>query len=113
MKFIGSAGTPPPNDPIFSGKVIIDAGNKEPSEYAGHSWPTTNAPDNKEFREKLKAYLSEKWGVSDERFAELEENQWETIKQVENNIYFFHGLVDDNVQACACYLGFRKRNAIK
>lgn len=112
-KYVGASGTPPPTDPIFSGKVIIDAGNKVPSDYSGQKMPTTNAPDNKEFRDALKAYLSEKWGVTEEKFAEIEENEWETIKQVENNIHFFHGLVDDNVKACACYLGFRKRDAIK
>ena len=112
MKFVGASGTPPPTDPIFSGKVIIDAGNKVPSEYTGQKMPRTNVPDNKEFREKLKAYLSEMWGVSDERFAEIEDSEWKTIKQVENFIYYIHGLVEDNVKACACYLGFRKRNAI-
>lgn len=106
MGFIGAAGTPPPTDPMFGGKVTIDAGNKVPSRYEGRKFPTTNAPDNKEFRDKLKAYLAEKHGMSDEKFAELEDREWRTIKQVENNIYFFKGLVDDNVEACACYLGY-------
>lgn len=113
MKFIGAAGTPPPDDPIFTGKVVIDAGNKVPSTFTGAAMPTKNAPDNKEFREKLKAYLSDKWGVDDARFAEIEDVEWDVIKQVENNIYFFRGLIDDNVKACACYLGFYKSNAIK
>jgi hypothetical protein len=112
-KYVGSRGTPPPTDPIFCGKVIIDAGNKVQSDYVGKPRPSQNAPDNKEFREKLKAYLSEKLGVSDERFAEIESNEWKIIKQVENNIYYRGGLVDDNVSACACHLGFYTRNAIK
>lgn len=112
-EFVGSRGTPPPNDPIFSGRVVIDAGNKVPSSFVGKPLPTKNAPDNKEFREKLKAYLAEKWGVDDAKFDEIQDKEWKIIKQVENNIYHFGGLVDDNVQACACHLGFYKCNAIK
>lgn len=111
--FIGAAGTPSPTSPVFSGRAVIDAGSTEPSAYSGRPMPTTNAPDNREFREKLKAYLADKWGVDDAKFAELEDEKWKRIKAIENNIYFFGGVVEDNVIACACHLGFRIANAIK
>jgi len=113
MEFLGASGTPPPDDPIFTGRVIVNAGNKVPSEYDGMLWPRKNVPDNKEFREKLKACLAERWGVTDEQFAQLEDTEWKTIKRIENFIYYERGLVDDNVKACACYLGFYDKNAIK
>lgn len=113
MAYLGASGTPPPDDPMFSGKVIIDAGNKVPSDYKGKPMPKNNVPDNKEFREKLKAYLAERWGVTDEQFAKLEDTEWETIKRVENFIYHERGLMDDNIKDCACYLGFYDKNAIK
>lgn len=75
--------------------------------------PKKNVPDDKEFREKLKAYLAEGWGVTDEQFAQLEDTEWKTIKRVENFISYERGLMDDNIRACACYLGFYDKNAIK
>lgn len=113
MEYVGASGVPSPNDPIFAGRVVIDAGNKVPSEYTGGARPTKNAPDNKEFREKLKTLLSEKWGVTEVQYAEIEDSRWKTLKRVENNIYYNRGLMDDNVAACACYLGFQEKNAIK
>ena len=111
--FVGCMGTPSPDDPIFTGKAVIDAVNTEPSDYVGKTMPMTNVSDNKEFREALKKYLVEHHGFNDDTFSAIEDEQWKIIKSVENNIYYEHARIEDNVMACANYLGYNEDNELR
>ena len=110
LPFMGASGTPPPDDPIFHGGVIISGRDSVCREYNERERVYKNVPDNREFREKLKIRLHDKWGVSDKEFEEIEDEQWDVIKIVENFIYYCRGRVYDNTLACECYLGFYKSN---
>lgn len=106
-KYVGSSGVPPPNDPMFSGKVIISAGNHvvTNSRFEGNK-PTQNAADNKEFRDALKSILVSGGYIDESEFGGIVERRWKTIKRYENYIYYYHGEVDVNARQCAVCLGY-------
>lgn len=108
--YVGATGVPPPDDPMFNGRVIISAGNHvvSNSHFEGNQ-PTQNAPDNKEFRDKLKQLLVSEGYIREDEFDGIVERNSRKIKRVENFIYYDHGEMDVNVRYCAVFLGYYKR----
>jgi len=111
-KYVGSSGVPPPNDPMFSGRVTISAGNHvvNGSKFEGNK-PTQNAPDNKEFRDALKNILVSGGFIAEEEFDGMVERRWKEIKLYENYIYYHHGEVEVNAKQCAVCLGYFHKKA--
>lgn len=107
IEYVGSYGLPPPDDPMFGGKVIVSSGNTVSSKSNTYETrPKQNAPDNAEFRNALKEYLVGNGFITEDDFKPLEEREWKKIKIVENHIYYFRGELKPNVESCACLLGF-------
>ena len=109
-KYVGSSGVPPPDDPMFNGRIIISAGNHivSNSRFEGNK-PTQNAADNKEFRDSLKNLLVREGFIREDEFDGIVEHRWKTIKRYENYIYYYHGELDVNVRQCAVCLGYFHR----
>jgi len=112
-KYVGSSGVPPPDDPMFSGRIVVSAANHVSSgSRLGGRRPTENAADNKEFRDSLKSILVKEGYIAEDEFDGVVERQWKAIKRYENYIYYYRGEVDVNARQCAVCLGyFRKKVA--